>query len=132
MKKLSALLAIFLLFSCSQNKEDIIVDPNNKILGSWSYGEYAENNTITYKRVNEIVDNDYSCTLKNDGSFIEHKNSGWCGTPPISFSNFEGNWHQNENKIFIESEYWGGIQKLNWEIISLTDETLTIKTTYTE
>lgn len=132
MKYLFTLFTILLLFSCNENEEQIAIDSNNKILGSWSHATYLENNAITYKRVSGIIDDDYSFTLNNNGNFIEHKNAGSCGTPPISFGDFEGNWLQKENIIYIESKYWGGTQNLNWEIISLTDETLTIKITYTE
>ena len=132
MKYKFSLLVVLILFSCIENEEQITIDLHNKIVGSWSYAEYSEDNTVTFKRVHGIIDDKYSFTLKNNGSFIEHKNAGWCGTPPISYADFEGNWSEKENNIYIESKYWGGTQNLNWEIISLTDEILAINITYSE
>jgi hypothetical protein len=129
MKYLLSLITVLTLFSCTENEEQIDIDPNNQIIGSWSYAEYSENNIATFKRVSGIVDDKYTCTLKNNGSFMEHKNAGWCGTPPITFDDYEGSWQQENNKISIQSEFWGGTQNLNWEVISLTDETLKIKIT---
>lgn len=132
MKYLANLLIVFMLFSCNQNEEQIDINPNNQIIGFWSYPEYSEDNITTFKRVNGIVSDKYTCTLKNNGSFIEHKNAGWCGTPPIAFDDFEGSWHQNNNTISVSSTYWGGTQNYIWEIISLNDETLKVKITYSE
>lgn len=132
MKHLITFLTAITLLACSESEEQITIDPNNQLIGSWSYAEYNEDDTITYKRVNGTISDEYTCTLKNNGSFIEHKNAGWCGTPPISFSDFEGTWQQQNNKVIIQSEYWGGTQNLKWEIIALTEEILTLKITYTE
>lgn len=132
MRNLTFLVSLLILISCQQNEEEIYIDPNNPVLGSWSYPIYEDNNTITYERVSGIIADAYTCTLKNNGNFIEHKNAGWCGTPPISYADFTGNWYQENEKIKINSEYWGGTFNLTWEIISVNDKNLQIKITYPE
>lgn len=62
----------------------------------------------------------------NQRKFIERKNSGWCGTPPVSYSDFEGNWSINDSLLNVSVAYWGGLADYQWKIISLDDKRLTI------
>ncbi len=117
--------------SCSENSE-IYINENNLILGSWSYPEYSGNgNTIIYTRVQKVLENEYTCTFVNDGSFWERKNSiGWCGTPPITYKDFSGTWKQTAKEtLLINSTYWGGTSIVEWEIQSINDQQLIISIT---
>lgn len=49
------------------------------------------------------------------------KNAGWCGTPPISYSDYPGTWTiLNDTLVEINVGYWGGttIYKLDVESVS--------------
>ena len=53
---------------------------------------------------------------------MQRANSGWCGTPPISYTNYPGNWTQfPDNTYFIETEFWGGITSFGFEVISVNE-----------
>ena len=44
------------------------------------------------ERREELDEAFYGFIIGEDGSFTERKNTGWCGTPPITYGNFEGSW----------------------------------------
>ena len=55
-----------------------------------------------------------------EGKFQERMNSGWCGTPPIVYANYAGEWtQQTDSTIHIDVDYWGGRTHYNMRIISL-------------
>jgi hypothetical protein len=90
MKKLFLIIILIgtLSYSCSKDKTNI--DPNNLLIGVWNYSTYQDN-AIVYTRNLEF--NDVNCYRFNaDGSLVERKNSGWCGTPPISYADYDGTW----------------------------------------
>jgi len=107
MKKLSLILILIgaLSYSCSKDKSNI--DPDNLLIGVWNYSTYQDN-AIVYSRNQEF--NDAPCYRFNaDGSLVERKNSGWCGTPPISYADYNGTWTiLNDTIIEINVGYWGG------------------------
>jgi len=122
MKKTIALISlIFILGGCS--KDNIQVDPDNLLIGVWNYSEYVDNSTI-YTRSNEFVDG--PCYKFNtDGTLTERKNSGFCGTPPISYSDFSGSWTiSNDTLINVTVGYWGGTMRYKLDIELLNSESL--------
>ena len=69
--------------------------------------------------------------FNSDKTFIERANSGWCGTPPISYTNYDGTWNAiNENTFEINVAYWGGTTNYKIEIVELNDTELKIKRIY--
>lgn len=56
--------------------------------------------------------------------FIERKNAGWCGTPPIAYADFNGSWAKNDSLIDITVDYWGGVANYHWKIISIDNNNL--------
>lgn len=62
------------------------------------------------------------------GVFLERKNAGWCGTPPITYGDFDGTWMEDEDGfIYITSEYWGGTQDLTFKLISVDEAHLVLE-----
>jgi len=116
---LTLVFAIVLSFSCE--KEQVKIDPDNLILGTWVYSEY-EDDAAVYTRDDEFADN--QCYRFNaDGTLVERKNSGWCGTPPITYGDYEGTWTViNDTLISVSSDSWAGklTYKLDIEEISPT------------
>ena len=107
MNKLTTAIILTVLFIVSCNKEEIITDPDNPLLGIWNYSGFQDNMYI-YTRNLEFID--AQCyEFKNDGTLIERKNAGWCGTPPITYADYAGTWHLlNDTLIHIKVGYWGG------------------------
>ena len=101
-----ALLAIsLLLVNCSKDENNI--DPDNLLIGVWNYSDF--NDTVySYVRSQDFIDN-YGYKFNRDGTMIERRNSGWCGTPPIAYADYPGNWTLiNDTLIQINVGYWGG------------------------
>jgi hypothetical protein len=123
MKRL-AFLSIFLgsLFtSCA--RDEIKIDPDNLLIGVWIHSDFHDNADI-YTRNQEFTDN-HCYKFNSDGTIIERKNSGWCGTPPISYSDFEGSWSVlNDTLIQIKVGYWGGTMSYNFDIESVSTNSL--------
>lgn len=115
----------FLISGCS--KENISIDPDNLIIGIWNYSDYQDNTSI-FTRNNEFINN-HCYQFNSDGTLTERKNSGWCGTPPISYADYSGTWTiLNDKLIQINVGYWGGTTsyKLNIEAV----DSKSLKTSY--
>ncbi|MFN8134346.1 MAG: hypothetical protein U0Z17_03640 [Bacteroidales bacterium] len=120
----SALLLTFMLIACQ--KEAIIVpDGNTDLIGSWIKPQYVDS-VITYERAENLLENSYGFTFKPGNKLIARQNSGWCGTPPISTTDYEGSWIQNGSEVKITMGYWGGTSIQTWKIVSLDQQKLVI------
>lgn len=118
------LLVLPFFISCEVNEEPTI-DTDNLLLGFWTNTTYnAEEETTTFSRVANIPDEKYAISFKADNSFLE-RTSGWCGTPPLSFSNVKGNFSLQENIITINVNSYPS--SYAWRIIKLTDTELVVK-----
>ena len=133
MKKIIILLVLSVLLSCEEDSlEADALGANSDIVGTWIEDGYEEDITLL-KRAQILDDSKYGFTLKDDGTFIERKNSGWCGTQPISYENFDGNWEAvSDSLIEITVGYWGGIMTYQLRIVSLDAEQLRVRFLYTE
>lgn len=108
----------FLMCTCSKD-EPTTTTVSDLLIGSWNY--YDENYD-SYRRVKSLAENEYGFTFLADGKFIERKNSGWCGTPPISYANFDGTWQLEDSIISISTSFWGGDIEYYWKIDEINAE----------
>lgn len=122
---LAILFLTLVLHSCEKN-EELSADPNNLLVGHWLATDFSEEHT-TFRRAKSLTENDYGITFKSNGTLVERKNAGWCGTPPISYADFEGNWSQNDSNLSLNVSFWGGMAQLTWEIESVDATTLIVK-----
>lgn len=103
----------FILIGCS--KDNINIDPDNLLIGVWNYSDFNNTENI-YIRSNEFVEN-HCYRFNSDGTLTERKNSGWCGTPPITYADYPGTWNiLNDTLIQIDVGYWGGTTKYKLDI----------------
>jgi hypothetical protein len=123
--RLIIFLFAFSIIACEKNNENAAVNAD-QLIGSWFNPQYNDS-IVIYKRSEGLVDNEYSFTFKEDKSFLERKNSGWCGTPPISYADFDGIWSNNDSIVEITVDYWGGTAEYIWKVVSIDDFTLVIK-----
>jgi hypothetical protein len=127
MKKISLFLIFIssLFYSCS--KYAIKIDPDNFLIGVWNYSDY-QNNASIFTRSQEFIDN-HCYRFNADGSLIERKNAGWCGTPPISYADYKGSWTiLNDTLININVGYWGGTITYKLDIELLNSNSLKVVT----
>jgi hypothetical protein len=124
MRKLASLLFITtILYGCSDEKIDI--DPDNLLIGTWNYSEYLGNSSI-YLRSNSFID-EHCYRFNADGTLLERKNAGWCGTPPVTYADYAGTWRIiNDTLIRIDVAYWGGNTRYNLDIESVDEDSLSI------
>ncbi len=118
------LILISLIFS-SCTKDKLIIDPDNLLIGVWNNSDYMDN-AIVYVRSQEFDENP-GIKFNPDGTLIERKNGGWCGTPPISYADYPGNWTiQDDTLITVNVGYWGGTTTYMLDIESVTPTTLKV------
>jgi hypothetical protein len=128
--KISALLYVLLIFTSACRESPLIPENENQIYGVWIDESWSDNTRIL-KRSDEFQQDKYGFMIFSSGKFIERKNSGWCGTPPIAYENFEGEWEFEEDDILkIEVGFWGGVAEFKFRIVSISFNELQIEYIY--
>jgi hypothetical protein len=123
LNKMILFLSIIILIACEKSNEPIVND-SDKLIGYW-INPVAIDTVWKYERANTLKDNDYGFAFKSGQLFVERKNAGWCGTPPISYTDFDGTWTKNDSVINITVGYWGGLADYQWKIILIDNNSLT-------
>lgn len=114
---------LFISIGCS--KDNIQIDPDSFLLGVWNYSDFNNNDNI-YIRSFEFIEN-HCYEFNSDGTMTERKNSGWCGTPPITYADYQGTWNIiNDTLIQINVGYWGGTIKYKLDIQSVDSNVLKV------
>jgi len=133
MKQLVFFIGVLLLVSCEKDSMELdALGSNASIVGTW-VEDGQKGDTLLLQRSGAFDKEKYGFTINDDGSFIERKNSGWCGTPPIAYDNFEGNWEAvSDSLLDITVAYWGGMMTYQIRIVYLDAEELAIRYLYTE
>jgi len=133
MKQMTFLIVMVLLVSCEKELMDLeSLGSNAGIVGTWIEDEY-KGDTLYLLRSGELDIEKYGFTISDDGTFVEHKNSGFCGTPPIAYDSFEGSWNAvSDSLLDITVAYWGGMMTYQMRIVSLDAAGLAIRYLYTE
>ncbi len=109
---------------CEKNRITVY---DEGLIGYWITPVYGENSIVTYDRGDGFI-NGYGIAFLEDGALLERKNVGWCGTPPITYGDYQGTWMEGEDGfIYVTSEYWGGIQELTFKLISVDEEHLVLE-----
>lgn len=124
-----SILFIAILSSCKQNEN--ITDPQNPLIGTWVYKSYEQINSteyaIVYERKSKFDNDNSGISFKVNNQLIERKNIGWCGTPPISYGEYNGSYTLKDELITTNSEGWNGKTTQRYEVVSLDDKVLKIK-----
>lgn len=133
MKKLLLLLPLIVcLMSCEENSELNTLE--ELIPGEWIRAG-NQDTLIVMTKVNRLPGNEYGIIFLENGGLKEVKNVGWCGTPPITYGEFEGSWEVSPDSILlIGSKYWGGDMSMSWKIVKIDNDEMTyyLQDTYYE
>jgi hypothetical protein len=127
MKTISKMLLVLCLFtwiSCEENA-DPVIDDSELLIGYW-VNPVGIDTLLKYERAVGLKEDAYSFGFKEGHSFVERKNEGWCGTPPVTLKDYQGTWAKHDSLIDIDVPYWGGIAHYQWKIIALDNSSLTI------
>lgn len=126
MKIFTPFILLLLLYSCTRDEAE--PHPDNYLIGTWSYTGYEDNLNI-FTRTGDLTEN-HCYRFNPDGSLVERKNSGWCGTPPISYADYEGAWTMvNDTLIEVNVGYWGGQSMYRLEVEQVDNRILKVKFT---
>ena len=126
MKKLIILLFMLSFIGC---KEKQIVDPDNLLLGTWVNVGYKSQNgvtLITYQRNSNLDNQNSGYIFYNSGKITDRSVVGRCGTPPLSYSDFEGNWTFDNNIVTISVVDWLKQPRTNRYSIESLDSTMLV------
>ena len=113
----------FCLFACEENIVDTPLE--EAITGEWSNMKTSDT-LLVLSKVQSLSIEEYGIAFLENGELKEIKNAGWCGTPPISYSEFLGSWDISADSILtIESTYWGGAMTMKWKLIDIDSKKMT-------
>ena len=116
---LGILIGILSVSSC-QKKETTIVHP---IVGTWV--QFDVHDYKVYEKTDHLDDNHGGMIFYENGDLVMRENAGFCGTPPITYGNFEGKWELlDDTHIQLTYDNWDGEKSYKMEIISLDDTSL--------
>jgi hypothetical protein len=112
------------LASC-ENDIELKSDNDIELIGHWISPVYIDS-LIQYTRADALKEDDFGISFKPENILIERQNAGWCGTPPISFTNYNGTWSKTGDIIDISVDFWGGKVNRQWKVIVINAETLVV------
>lgn len=113
-----------LMIACELNNQEMALN-QDLLVGSW-IDPVSTDSITSYRSSDSLITQEYGFTFNPDHTFIERKNAGWCGTPPVYHADFEGTWTREGSMIFISTGYWGGTVDYEWKILTLDEERLEI------
>jgi len=126
MKKLYILTIILYALLVSCTKDEIKIDPNNLLIGTWNYAGY-HNNVSVYARSLDFSDN-HCYKFNSDGTLVERNIAGFCATPPVSYDNYDGTWTiLYDTLILIHVNYYDGMRTYRLGINSVNRDSLKIE-----
>lgn len=112
------------LSSC-ENDNELKSDNAELLVGTWISPVYIDT-LVQYTRAEALKENDFGISFNSENSLVERQNAGWCGTPPISYVNYNGTWSKTGDIIDISVDFWGGKANHKWKVIAIDEKTLTI------
>lgn len=117
-------LVVALCFSsCRSSDPAATQDPS--ISGAWGLQSVDdESGTRVYTRLEALTgDRDGYCF--GPAGLLLIRDAGWCGTPPLSFSNHEGSWtRESEFVLVLSDQGWDAIRSCRLTILSLGEAEL--------
>lgn len=125
------LLSVLVCMGSCENDIDLKSDNSELLIGNWVSPIYVDS-LVQYTRADALKDDDFGISFKSENLLIERQNAGWCGTPPISYVNYNGTWSKTGEIIDISVDFWGGKANHQWKVLAIDTKTLTIYTVKSE
>jgi hypothetical protein len=108
---------------CEDNNETIPINESNKLIGHWINPIYT-GSELQLSRASSLKSDEYGLSFLEKTQCVE-RSSGWCGTPPLSFMDFQGTWTRTDSVLIMTIDNGlSGTQNIKWVIKSLDDKTL--------
>jgi len=97
------------------------------VLGSWILEE-TNGDIWKFGKADKLANRKPGIEFLNNNKLVRRQNAGWCATPPISYANYDGTWNFTSDKtIAIKHKFWGGNQTMEFKILELSDDILTVE-----
>ena len=101
----------------------------DKLCATWVYSGF-EDGCSKFVKSHRFKRKKSGISFNKNGTLKKRQNVGWCGTPPITYKNYDGTWNRiSKTRMIVHYEYWGGEISEEWLIEELNDKTLTIRST---
>ena len=113
------------LLSCSEEEVVDVPEATKGIIGYWVNQKFGDT-IYSYDRADKLKDGDYGFGIQENGEFLERANSGWCGTPPIAYSDYKGKWAYKDSILTISVAFWGGTAHYTWKVLSVDEDKLSL------
>lgn len=98
---LSSLCLLAALFCASCSSSDPAAPQDPAISGAWGLESTdSESGIRIYSKLNSLSGDQNGYMFGSGGSLLV-RDAGWCGTPPLAFSNYEGSWVEEEENILL-------------------------------
>jgi hypothetical protein len=125
MKKVILLISLFSFIMGSCSKNDIKIDKDNLLIGTWIYSHSTIDASV-YARAQDFIQT-IGFRFNLDGTLTERNLAGFCATPPVSYSDYSGNWTiLKENLIQVNRTNYDGSKSYKLEIQSVTTDSLNV------
>lgn len=131
MKRILFAWILLMMVSCAEEMGPAeMMGENSGIFGTWVEKGYDQEIAVL-ERAGALAADSYGFIIREDGTFTERKNAGFCGTPPITYANFDGEWVAlSDSLLEITVGYWGGTINFQMRIVSLERDTLEVRYLY--
>lgn len=117
---------IMVNIGCDNDNESIVIDESDMLIGYWINPVYSDSGT-TFERAKRFKNDAYGVAFLTENISLE-RSSGWCGTPPLIFADFQGTWKRNDSIITITIDNgMAGQMDNHWEIKTLNEKRLTVE-----
>jgi hypothetical protein len=125
--KILLLLLIVIHIGCDTDVESLQINESDKLVGHW-INPVANNDTeLKFDRAKALKKDAYGISFLVQSNCIE-RSSGWCGTPPLIFADFQGTWKRKDSIITITIDNgMNGLEAIDWKIKTLDDQSLIIE-----
>ncbi|OBX27254.1 hypothetical protein LX77_02780 [Gelidibacter algens] len=124
--KILLLLLMVIHIGCDTDVESLQINESDKLVGHW-IKPVANDTELKLDRANALKKDAYGISFLTESNCIE-RSSGWCGTPPLIFADFQGSWKRNDSIITITIDNgMNGLEAINWKIKTLDDQSLVIE-----
>jgi len=107
---------------------------NDPLIGTWVFSSYQPDiNAYEFKAMAALDKDLPGFIFLENGQLVSRQNSGWCGTPPVVYGDFSGEWqYLNDSTLYVITAYWGteiNGQKLEniYLILELAGDRLVLK-----
>ncbi|MGB0429714.1 MAG: hypothetical protein ACPGLV_04510 [Bacteroidia bacterium] len=99
------------------------------IKGVWVETNYSSG-TYEFTRSKKFLAKNPGMWFNENGKMQRRANVGWCGTPPISYKNYNGVWTLNPKDSTLHAiyEFWSGKFDNTFKIKSISANELVLKT----